>query len=71
MRGLAVIAAVVVGFGVGFLVAVLTVPGWSPWLAVVGAGVLGAMVARLVPRSARSQQRTAERDQRVARFRGA
>lgn len=71
MRGLAIIAAAVVGFGAGFLVAVLTVPEWAPWLAVIGAGAVGSVVARLVPRSARSQQRTAERDQRAARFRGA
>lgn len=68
MRGLAVTAAAVVGFGAGFVVAALTAPEWAPWLAVGGAGVLGVVVARLVPRSDRSRQRAQERDQRVARF---
>ena len=69
MRAVAVIAGVVVGFGAGFLVAVLTVPDWAPWLAVVGAGVLGTLVARVVPRSDRSRRRAAERDRRVADYR--
>jgi len=69
MRAVAIIAGVVVGFGAGFLVAVLVEPEWSPWLAVVGAGTLGTVVARLVPRSDRSHRRAAERDRRVADYR--
>jgi hypothetical protein len=69
MRGLAITAGVVIGFGVGFIVsAVAGIPDQVMLLATVGAGLFGVVVARLVPRSDRSRRRAQERDERVNRF---